>query len=50
MGEFSYIILYCSNDELEEGGDPGSDSDFEIDTKKEVSSGTECVYVACSDK
>lgn len=27
----------CSNDDIEEG-DPGSDSDFEIDTKKEVSS------------
>lgn len=27
----------CSNDDIEEG-DPGSDSDFEIDTKKEVNS------------
>lgn len=29
-------FLSCSNDDLEEG-DPGSDSDFEIDAKKEVS-------------
>lgn len=34
MGEFSFS--FGSNDDLEEG-DPGSDSDFEIDAKKEVS-------------
>lgn len=30
-----FFFLRHSNDELEEG-DPGSDSDFEIDNKKEV--------------
>lgn len=32
-----FFFFSCSNDDMEEG-DPGSDSDFEIDAKKEVSS------------
>uniref|UniRef100_A0A8C9ZH54 REST corepressor 2 n=1 Tax=Sander lucioperca TaxID=283035 RepID=A0A8C9ZH54_SANLU len=30
-----HFLSFCSNDEIEEG-DPGSDSDFEIDAKKEA--------------
>lgn len=37
MSEFPFSSH--SNDDMEEG-DPGSDSDFEIDTKKEVSNMT----------
>lgn len=33
----SLFVFFFSNDEVEEG-DPGSDSDFEIEAKKEVSS------------
>lgn len=35
-GISEFPSFYNSNDDMEEG-DPGSDSDFEIDTKKEVS-------------
>jgi len=34
--DFTCFTFFSSNDEIEEA-DPGSDSDFEIDTKKEVS-------------
>lgn len=32
----SFFFFPCSNDEIEEG-EPGEDSDFEVDAKKEVS-------------
>lgn len=35
-GMCEFLSFSNSNDDMEEG-DPGSDSDFEIDTKKEVS-------------
>lgn len=35
------ICFLCSNDDMEEG-EHGSDSDFEIDSKKEVSSRKQC--------